>query len=65
MEVNSLSPEDIPTEMCSDFRVGKEGELVREGQGLLQMVIGGTRCNSSCHICNEVSHTTQFYPQNL
>ena len=35
-----------------------------EDKVLLQIVIGGTQCNS-CHICKEASHTTQFCPQNV
>ena len=43
---------------------GKKVNWAEKDKNLLQMIIGGTQCNS-CHICKEVSHTTQFCPQNV
>ena len=43
---------------------GKKVNWVEKDKDLLQMVIGGTQCNS-CHLCKEVSHTTQSCPQNV
>ena len=42
---------------------GKKVSWAEKDKNLLQMIIGGTLCNS-CNICKEVSHTTQFCPQN-
>ena len=43
---------------------GKKVNWAEKDKDLLQMIIGGTQCNS-CQICKEVSHTTQFCPQNI
>ena len=43
---------------------GKKVNWGEKDKDLMQMIIGGTQCNS-CNICKEVSHTTQFCPQNF
>ena len=43
---------------------GKKVNWAEKDKDLLQMIIGGTQSNS-CQICKEVSHTTQFCPQNI
>ena len=43
---------------------GKKVNWAEKDKNLLQMIICGSQCNS-CQICKEVSHTTQFCPQNV
>ena len=43
---------------------GKKVNWAEKDKDLLQMIIGGTQCNT-CNICKEVSHTTQYCPQNF
>lgn len=43
---------------------GKKVNWAEKDKDLLQMIIGGTPGNS-CNICKEVSHVTQFCPQNI
>ena len=42
----------------------EQGIKVKKDKDLLQMKIGGTQC-ITCNICKEVSHTTQYCPQNV
>ena len=41
---------------------GKKVNWAEKDKDLLQMIIGGTQCNT-CNICQEVTHVTQFCPQ--
>ena len=43
---------------------GKRVNRAEKDKDLLQIIIGGTQCNT-CHTCKEVSLATQFCPRNV